>query len=227
MQADTYGHDDPPIRHPRQAWLAPLAGFGGMLVVSFLTSGITRDSNLGRGGTIVLASLPSLAFLAAVVFGYVKSIQCLRHRRAPGHGIAGLLSNSFAVLLVVGVIYVAFDAAGRARETVRQAAATPEAQVQAIADSLRPELPIEVDEATVVVNVSVVQPTQLTMTYEISMMSIAEFMDGRLITILEESVRESVMDNPIMVELAGSGASVRYLYRHEDGTRLGEFTITP
>lgn len=215
------------MRFAYQAWLAPFAGFVLMIFVAIVTTAMTRDEGLGRVETILIGLTPLLAFLATVGYGYFKSVQCLQRRRATGHGVAGLICNTLMLLLVAGAVYAAFDALSRVRETARQVAATPEARVQALADAVQRALPILLDDATSIVNASVVQPDQLTLTHHIHGITPEEFHQADYLQQLQSVTQAGTATNPILMELAGTGATVRFLYRHEDGTRLGDFVITP
>jgi hypothetical protein len=68
----------------------------------------TDDS---RAKLLVFDLLQLLGFLAFLVFGYTKSIQCLIGKGSVKHGIAGLIVNTlsvpyFALLVVILLRYL-------------------------------------------------------------------------------------------------------------------------
>ncbi len=99
-----------PVDRPHQAWLAPIAGYAYLILLGFLATLMTSDDS-SLAMLMVFDILQLLGFLAFLVFGYTKSIQCLIGKGNVKHGIAGLIVNTlsalfFALLIIILLRYL-------------------------------------------------------------------------------------------------------------------------
>lgn len=200
----------PSVRSPHHAWLAPLFGIGAAMLVVGATSHLRETTD-----SVVVAMLPGLAFIAFLVFGLIKSLQCLSGARRIGHGIAGLLLNGAAILFVCMMFYSAVFAV--------QNRNSPEALVKRTAIQLENDAPVEVDETTTLVRVFVDPATTLNLEFEIHGIP-PEAMSPEAFDRIETMTRENVQDGPFG-KLLSNGANVHYIYVHEDRSVRHEFTI--
>ena len=200
----------PSIRSPHHAWLAPLFGIGASILITACTSHAreTTDSK-------IVEMLPGLAFIAFLLFGLFKSIQCLLGARRVGHGIAGLLVNGAALLLVGLMLFVTISAI--------QNRNSPETRVRIAAQQLEKELPVQVDDTTTLVRAFVGPPSTLNIKYEVHGIPF-DALGPEAINQIEMGTRESVGSSPLG-ELLSNGAHIHYIYQHEGGKVLFEFTI--
>lgn len=199
------------IRSPHHAWLAPIFGIGASVLIMAFTSQ-TREAS----GSKVVEMLPGLVFIVFLLFGLFKSVQCLFGFRRVGHGIAGLLINGVGLMLVALMIFVAISAI--------QNQNSPETLVRIEAIQIKKNTPLQIDETTTLVSVFVDPPTTLNFICTVHNVPF-ELFDTEAINKLETNTRKNV-PNSRLGNLLTNGADIRYVYQHEEGKVLCEFTIS-
>lgn len=204
----------PIVRSPHHAWLAPVFGIGASMLIKAFTwnAGESTDSKIVEK---IVEMLPGLAFVAFLLFGLFKSIQCLIGARRVGHGIAGLLIN-IAALVFVGMMLFAAISAIQTRNS-------PETLVRIATLQLKKEIPVQIDETTTLVRAYADPSTTLNLECKIHGMPF-DAIGPEAINQIEAMARENVRSSPLG-DLLSKGANIHYIYQHEDGKLLGDFTI--